>query len=985
MSIDDELRQTARRRRRIALPAEPSEDELARNWSLTPADLAEIDHCRGDDHRRRYALQLCMLRTYGRFLDDYRQAPLRIVNHLSRQLQLAPVLFLDHPDRAQTEREQALRIRRYLGLQSFDENAEVRLRDWLREGVLDGRNVADLLARVEDRLRGWQIVLPAPGTLERIVTSEVARATTALFDTIAERLPDGLRAAIDVLIEVPHGDARSSLFRLKDYPKNAKASTIKGDIVRLHLIEGLLADGPDLGEVDPQIIRQLGQLGRRYDAGDLRRFTKPKREALVGCYLIEARKSLLDQLVEMNDQFLTGMNRRAQNAVKAKERGLRRRARSGMDRVLGAIDALAKADGRQTVHAFREKIDAPGLVEAAAVCRAFNRLEERGHLDAMLARYGTLRQYLPDFVALPFEAAHGNESLMAAIGILRELDAGTREAVKLDDPRGFVPAAWRPYLVENGKVDRRIWEISLALAIRDALRAGNLFLAQSREHVSFWNLIYDEQRWQETRRQAYSRLDLPAEPHAFLDAIVAALDRAARAAARGLSTNRFAAVRDGKLTLKQPDALPIPRTVRHLRETIKASMPRVRIEDLLQDVDEWCGFTHAFQPLGGYEPHEGDTYRPLLATLIAHGTNLGLAAMSQSVDSISAGQLQDINRWFVREATLKRANAILVDHHHGLPLSQVWGDGTRSSSDGQRFAVERDGLLGAFYPRYFGYYERALSLYTHTADQHSVYGTRAISCAPREANYVLDGILENDTILKVREHTTDTGGFTEPLWGLCKLLGIDFMPRLKDLPDQVLYRVDRHVDYGALEPLLRNAIDITIIVEQWDQLVRIAASLKDRLTPAHVVLQRLINASPADRVAKALTALGRLAKTVHILRYIHEEPLRRAVQLQLNRGEFRHALAKWLFFANQGAFRTGDYEEIMNKASCLSLLSNAVLVWNTVHIERIVAQLRAAGNIILDEDLARVSPLLRKHITPNGTYFQSPRRRAVAMPEPVLI
>lgn len=941
-------------------------------------DLAEISRCRGDDHRRRFALQLCVLRTYGRFLDDYRQAPLRIVNHLSRQIGLAPVLFLDRPGREPTEREQAIRIRRYLGLQSFDENAETRLRDWLREGVLNGRSMAELMARVEDRLRGWQIVLPAPGTLERIVTSEVARATAGLFDTVADQLPDGLRAAIDLLIEVPEGDARSSLFRLKDYPKSATAGAIKGDIVRLHLVEELLGDAPHLGEIDPKVIRQLGQLGRRYDAGDLRRFAKPKRDALVACYLIEARKTLLDQLVEMNDQFLTGMNRRAQNAVKARERVLRRRARAGMDRVLGAIDALAEADAAQTVEAFREAVNAPGLVEAAVACRAFQRLEERGHLDAMLARYGTLRQYLPAFVALAFQAAVGSEGLMAAIAILRELDAGTREVVKPEDPHSFVPAAWRPYLVENGRVDRRIWEISLALAIRDALRAGNLFLAQSREHVSFWNLVYDERRWQETRGAAYGRLDLPAEPNAFLDNIVAALDQAARAAARGLPSNRFATVQDGKLKLKKADALPIPPAVRQLRETIKASLPRVRIEDLLQDVDEWCGFTRAFQPLGGYEPREGDTYRPLLATLIAHGTNLGLAAMSKSVDSLTAEQLQDISRWLVREATLKAANTILVDYHHGLALSRVWGDGTRSSSDGQRFAVERDGLLGAFYPRYFGYYERALSLYTHIADQNSVYGTRAISCAPREANYVLDGILENDTLLKIRKHTTDTGGFTEPLWGLCVLLGIDFMPRLKDLPDQVLYRADRSADYGPLAPLLRNAIDITMIVEQWDQLVRIAASLKDRLTPAHVVLQRVINASPADRVAKALTALGRLAKTVHILRYIHEDPLRRVIQLQLNRGEFRHTLAKWLFFANQGAFRTGDYEEIMNKASCLSLLSNAVLVWNTVHIEHIVAQLRAAGNIVLDEDLARVSPLLRKHITPNGSYFQSPRSRVPA-------
>src|SRR5512134_750415 len=196
MPTDDDLWQ--RPRRRIILPHAPSEDELARNWNLTPADLAEISRCRGDDHRRRYALQLCMLRAYGRFLDDYRRASLRIVNHLGRQIGLPPVLFLDRPGRGPTEREQALRIRRYLGFENFDEKAEARLRDWLREGVLEGRGAAELLARVEDRLRRWRIVLPAPGTLERIVTSEVARATAGLFDTIAAWLPDDLRAAIDI-------------------------------------------------------------------------------------------------------------------------------------------------------------------------------------------------------------------------------------------------------------------------------------------------------------------------------------------------------------------------------------------------------------------------------------------------------------------------------------------------------------------------------------------------------------------------------------------------------------------------------------------------------------------------------------------------------------------------------------------------------------------------------------------------------------------
>jgi len=235
---------------------------------------------------------------------------------------------------------------------------------------------------------------------------------------------------------------------------------------------------------------------------------------------------------------------------------------------------------------------------------------------------------------------------------------------------------------------------------------------------------------------------------------------------------------------------------------------------------------------------------------------------------------------------------------------------------------------------------------------------------------VLDGLLENNTILRLREHYTDTHGFTEHIFALSYLLGYSFMPRLRDLADQQLYKLDRKASFGKLDPLFRGTADAELIPEQWDQLVRVAASLKNRTAPANVIIQRLANSSPSDRLAKALTALGRAIKTIYILRYIHDEALRSRVQLQLNRGESRHDLvARCLFFANRGEFRTGDLEEIMNKASCRSLLSNAVLVWNTIQMGQIVGRLRAAGEEVLDADLAHISPLAFGHIIPNGTYW----------------
>jgi TnpA family transposase len=70
--------------------------------------------------------------------------------------------------------------------------------------------------------------------------------------------------------------------------------------------------------------------------------------------------------------------------------------------------------------------------------------------------------------------------------------------------------------------------------------------------------------------------------------------------------------------------------------------------------------------------------------------------------------LQHVSRTCLREETLQRANAAIVNYHRTLPTSQAWGDGHIASSDGQRFGVRESSLLATFYPRYFGYYERAV-------------------------------------------------------------------------------------------------------------------------------------------------------------------------------------------------------------------------------------------------------------------------------------
>src|SRR5262249_1983113 len=88
-----------RRRFTLPLPTDPSEEELIRDWTLSEGDLGEIRRCRGASNRLRFALQLCVFRDYGRFLSDFATVPVRLANHLGRQLDLAPVLFVEQAER----------------------------------------------------------------------------------------------------------------------------------------------------------------------------------------------------------------------------------------------------------------------------------------------------------------------------------------------------------------------------------------------------------------------------------------------------------------------------------------------------------------------------------------------------------------------------------------------------------------------------------------------------------------------------------------------------------------------------------------------------------------------------------------------------------------------------------------------------------------------------------------------------------------------
>jgi TnpA family transposase len=230
----------------------------------------------------------------------------------------------------------------------------------------------------------------------------------------------------------------------------------------------------------------------------------------------------------------------------------------------------------------------------------------------------------------------------------------------------------------------------------------------------------------------------------------------------------------------------------------------------------------------------------------------------------------------------------------------------------------------------------------------------------------LDEILDNETELPIFEHTTDTAGYTELVFALFHLLGMQFSPRLRDLSDQTLYSISKD---GASMRLIKATIRQKLIIDHYDDLLRVAGSLKIGWVTASLLISKLQAYPQQNILTQALQECGRVVKTISVLKYLTDKNKRRYIMIQLNKGEAIHSLREKLFFANQGVIRKHHLEDQAVQLDCLNLVTNMVITWNTVYMQAVIEQLKQEGYPVREEDIVHLSPARHEHINFYGNYF----------------
>ena len=224
-------------------------------------------------------------------------------------------------------------------------------------------------------------------------------------------------------------------------------------------------------------------------------------------------------------------------------------------------------------------------------------------------------------------------------------------------------------------------------SLRSALRAGNVWVGHSRRYTDPDTYRIPPAEWPRWRPEVVRQTGTPSQGLARLEAREAALDSAIAQVERLVERkDRHVRIEDDRLVLSPLEAESRPASATALADRIAERLPHVALPDLLIAVDSWTHFS----------PHcvhaaDAATLRPALlphfyASVLAQACNFGLEQMASLTD-LAYDHLAWCATWHLREDTLKAAVIALVNYHHHLPLSQSWGSGILSSSDGQRFPV----------------------------------------------------------------------------------------------------------------------------------------------------------------------------------------------------------------------------------------------------------------------------------------------------------
>ena len=959
----------------------------------------EVEWARGRSQGEPNFLALVvLLKCYQRlgYFPKLADVPVVVINHVRTALGLADdVPAVHESDRTLWRHRDYVRDR--LNVAYKPAAARAIAETAIRKAVTTKDNPADLINVALEELVRARRELPGFTTLDKMVAAIRTETNTALFALVATRLDAADRRRLARLLWLDPTSKRSEFDRLKTPAKAASLGKFKLRLAHLQALDELGATEQWLDGIPATKIAHFAGEARVTDVGDMRDIGEPKRWTLLASLIHECRTTAQDEVATMFCKRMAVIHKKG----KARLAELHEQHRAESERLLDVFgDVLAGA--REATSPADEGAAAPEPAAAVAGRLLLKTLADAGGVEQLTAAHEVVtahhgNNYLPLLEkfykshrsalftlldTLDLEATSADHSVLDAVEFLRAIRGRTGEYVpeKVTVGRGadavtvaididFVTEAWRKILVlkdRPGKLVRRHLEVCVFSYLASELRSGDIAVVGA---DSYANLHAQLMSWDECvplAAQFCGQAGIPSDPKELTAHYRAALGDIAAVVDAGFPHNTDLSFEDGRPVLRRRKGADRRPSALALEESIHQRLPERGLLDILARTAHLVGWPRHFGPASGSDPKIRAAMARYVLTVFANGTLLGPAQVARHMrDQVSAHELSIAANKHTTCAKIDAASSDVINEFAKLDVAGMWGDGRVVAVDGTQVDTWENNILAESHIRYGGYGGIA---YRHISDTYIALFSHFIPCGVWEAVYIIEGLLRNDSDIQPDTIHADTQGQSLPVFGLAALLGFDLLPRIRNWADLNFYRPSADTGFEHIDSLFGdNVIDWGLIETHWTDLLRTAISISEGRLSSVTLLRRLGNNSRKNRLYRAFRELGRVIRTITLLRFLADAQLREQITAITNKAEAFHGFSAWLRFGGEAIGRNDpDYQEKIIKFN--ELLANCVIYSNACDITAAANALAGDGHPIDTDDLATISPYITHTIRRFGDW-----------------
>ena len=952
-----------------------SNEELSCCYELTHDDVQFVQRQARND--RGYLVLATILKTriqLGYFI-ALNKIPQQIISYLARQLELPDTAWkIDDKNFERSFYRYRAACQKHIGSTAFSVQEEQELTNNVRKAAYTMSDPADLINVAIETLSNENIELPAFSRLDRLVNRERHAIHSKIYTQITHDLTSKQCQILDGLLEVEEDHHITWFAQMKQSPGPATLGRFRAWASRLIKLDSILDPKPFLSGIAYTKIRQFASEASAYSLSDIRGVhNEAKRYTLLLSLLRETQAKTRDDLIKMFLRRMKGVHHSAQNKL----RELQEKHREIEESLIGVLDQMIKStntcDSNEVLgKKVRNLLDMQGGAESiAAQLTLVSAYHSNNYLPLLWSAHANNRAVIFRVLdQIEIDSTTQDQSLLQALNYVRQNQKTRKEFLATKVNLNFASQRWQTFVYAkvNGKqmLNRRALEVCVLSYVAEALDGTDLYVENSGEYADYRKQLLPLDKCEELLPDYCQSIGLSPSSHNLVSSLKEELESLAKKVDEKFPVNGDLSIdADGIPHLKRQNASPLPEGLEEFKNEVYSRMPERHLLDVLKNVQHWSNYTKYFGPPSGTDtkiPCSGNRY---LFTVFGYGCNLGASQTAQHASGdINPQNLRRINAQHISASKLEKAMKAVINEYRRFELPSYWGDRNVVIADGTQMGLRQNTLMGEQHIRYGGFGGIA---YHHISSEYIALFSHFISCGVWEAVYILDALLLNKSEYQPDTVHADTHGQSEPVFALAHLLGINLYPRMRTWNSVAFYRPGQKTKYKHIDSLFTKTVDWSLIELHWKDMMQVVLSIQAGKVLPSMLLRKLNSNNRRNKLYRAFRELGRVIRTLFLLRYISEAEFRQTIRAETTKVESYNDFQDWINFGGQ-IIKSGDPVEQAKQIKYSDLIADSIMLHNVVDLMEALSDMAAEEYKLTKELIRGLSPFIREHIRRFGRY-----------------